>query len=550
VSAAERVSWAESLVGRLVGGRYRLEGVLGAGGMGAVLTARSLVDGTRVAIKLMLPEIAKQPGLVSRFHREARAAAAVGGRGVVAVLDVGHDAQIGPYFVMEDLKGETLMDRLRRVGRFDVAAALAIVRDIAAVLALVHGAGVLHRDIKPANVFLVRGADGRDELRLLDFGVARMEIDAVRTALTAPGEVLGTPHFMAPEQLSGNADARSDLYSLGALAYTLLAGHPPYATLRGIEVVEAILRAAPYAPLHLVRADVPARLAWIVERALAPSPDARFLDADDMIEALEGLEVEATRVDHELQARGDLGAMGIARRDRPSISSTFSREVCVMQAVVPELMLGEQSTPTPLPPPTAPLRTSAPPAPSPPVRTGPVFVPTPRRVECHFRSPRSPFRIVVGVQMGFAWLTAAAFGGLEAGARFGPLVGMLVALLPAAVALALASFLLWPIVFPRRFALEFDGAYARVRDGRGRVVAEAVRQDVAVRLGSCRHPRFRWHPRYRYRVATAELCIGRERLLVIDPSTASNLTAELPRPTLELVEGDWHALIAALLPRA
>lgn len=546
MSAAARVSWAEGLVGRRVGGRYQLERVLGAGGMGAVLAARSLVDGARVAIKLVLPEIAQQPELIRRFHREARAAAAVGGRGVVAVLDAGHDAQLGPYFVMEDLAGETVMERLRRIGRFDVTDAIAIVRDIAAVLTLVHGAGVVHRDIKPANVFLVRGADGRDEVRLLDFGVARMENDAVRAALTAPGEMLGTPHFMAPEQLSGEADARSDVYSLGALAYTLLAGHPPYATRRGLEVVEAILSDAPYPSIESLRPDVPPRLAWIVERALAPSPYARFLGADDMVEALEGLGVEATRVDHDQLARAELGAMGLARRGRASApSGIVSRDVVVMQAVVPELMLGEAAIAASLAPPPPAVRASAA-GPSSPARDGSLFVPTPRWIECHFQSPRNPLRILLAVQMGLGWLAVAVITALAVGARFGPLLGALAALVPAGFALCLATVLLWPIFLPRRLALEFNGESARLRDARGRVLAEAARRDVVVRLGSCRHPRFRWDHRYCYRVATAELCIGSERLLIIDPSTASDLPAELARPTLQLARGDWRELVAGL----
>src|SRR5688500_4541890 len=195
------VGWAERLIGRTVGGRYRLDRLLGAGGMGAVFEGTHVHVGRRVAVKMILPELARDAGFVERFRREARAAGELHSPGVVEVLDYDVDERLGPYLVMEHLDGEALLDRLRTVGRFAAAEAIALGSAILEGMGAVHERGIVHRDLKPPNIFLAR-EHGREVVKILDFGIARMAISA-QMPLTLIGTALGTPRYMAPEQAIG-----------------------------------------------------------------------------------------------------------------------------------------------------------------------------------------------------------------------------------------------------------------------------------------------------------------------------------------------------------
>ena len=206
--------------------RYRLLRGVGQGAMGVVFEAEHVHIGKRVAVKLLHRELARDPMAVERLRREAHAASSIGHRNIVHVEDFGIAADGAVYLVMEWLAGETLADRLER-GPADPSGAIAVVRQVLAALAAAHAAGVVHRDLKPANIFLARRKDGGEEVKLLDFGIAKLVLADSR--LTRTGAFVGTPDYVAPEQALGHqVDARADLYSVGVLMYRLLTDTLPF----------------------------------------------------------------------------------------------------------------------------------------------------------------------------------------------------------------------------------------------------------------------------------------------------------------------------------
>ncbi|MEU8002264.1 serine/threonine-protein kinase [Catellatospora sp. NPDC049111] len=262
----------------LGGGRYRLDERIGAGGMGEVWRATDTVLGRVVAVKTVLPALLDDPGFVRRFLAEARAMAGVRHRGVVTIHDYHGDAD-GAYLVMEHVAGESLSQTLARHGRLTAESTLAMLAQTAEALQAVHDQGIVHRDVKPGNL-LVR-LDGT--VVLTDFGIARAQ---EHTSLTTPGGILGTPSYLAPEQVLGRpADARSDVYALGVVAYECLAGHRPFTGDNPFAV--AMQRVGqPPPPLG---DDVPAPVAALVDRALAVDPELRWPSAAALAEAALGV---------------------------------------------------------------------------------------------------------------------------------------------------------------------------------------------------------------------------------------------------------------------
>jgi eukaryotic-like serine/threonine-protein kinase len=257
--------------GTLLAGRYRLRDLVGSGGMGEVWRATDQVLGRTVAVKLLRPELLAQPGFAGRFRAEARTLATIRHRGVVTIHDY-HDGDADAFLVMEYIDGESLATLLRRERRFDPATAMVLIAEAAEALQAAHDHGVVHRDIKPANLLV--HADG--SVVLTDFGVART-VDA--TSLTLPGTVVGTPAYIAPEQVLGHpATAQSDLYSLGVVGYECLMGRRPFDGNNSYDV--AIKRVHEEPPP--MAGDVPAAVAAVIDCALASEPSKRWRSAADM----------------------------------------------------------------------------------------------------------------------------------------------------------------------------------------------------------------------------------------------------------------------------
>jgi eukaryotic-like serine/threonine-protein kinase len=293
-------------VPRLLGGRYEVGDELGSGGMAAVVEAVDRMLGRRVAIKVLYPHVARDPGVVQRFHREARAVARLSHPNVVAIYDIAHDegadADRVEFIVMELVEGRTLRAELLD-GPLAPARAARVARGVCAALAAAHAAGVVHRDIKPANIMLGAG----DRVTVMDFGIAHA-VDSDR--LTQTGMAIGTAQYASPEQLMGHpVDARSDLYSLGCCLYEMLAGTAPFP---GTSAVSVAYRQVNEPPVPLVERNpaVPERLAAVVERAMEKEPARRYQTAAEFGTALSRVLPGLPEVAAPVPAAGEAGARG------------------------------------------------------------------------------------------------------------------------------------------------------------------------------------------------------------------------------------------------
>ncbi len=275
----------------LLAGRYRVEEELGRGGMARVFRGTDTVLGRPVAIKILAPQFADDANFVTRFRREAQAAARLNNPHVVGVYDTGSDNGVH-YIVMEYVEARTLADYLAGGGRIMPERAVELAESVCEALAVAHAAGIVHRDIKPANIMVSR--DGR--VKVTDFGIARLTTSADTVAQTAA--VLGTASYLSPEQAQGQpVDQRSDLYSLGAVLYEMVAGRPPFTGESAVAVASKHVLEPPDPPSTL-NPDVSPELDAVIMKALAKNPANRYQSAEEMREDLErvrtGRPVEAT----------------------------------------------------------------------------------------------------------------------------------------------------------------------------------------------------------------------------------------------------------------
>jgi TolB-like protein len=257
--------------------RYKIVDRLGAGGMGVVYRAVDTTLGRDVALKFLPGGQEEDSDAVPRFLREARAVSKLDHPNICTVYEIGETPEGGLFIAMACYDGETLKTRLQR-GPLPVAEALEIARQIALGLREAHAEQIVHRDIKPANIFLTD--EGR--VKILDFGLAKV---GGEPSLTRTGSSIGTPFYMAPEQILGEVDARSDLWALGILLYEMVAGEPAFQADNDLAVIHAILN-KPVPPLAERKADLPPSLQPLVDGLLAKSPDDRFASADALLAAL------------------------------------------------------------------------------------------------------------------------------------------------------------------------------------------------------------------------------------------------------------------------
>lgn len=276
--------------GAIIADKFRIERVLGEGAMGIVLAARHLVLDEMVAIKCIRPELQSVPDAFGRFAREAKTSARLHSDHIARVLDVGVAVQIGPYMVMEYLEGRDLSLVLSQEGPLPIGSAAEYGLQICEALALAHAGSITHLDLKPQNLFLTRRGD-LELIKVLDFGIAKGPLGcAVFGGTPSALEsscVMGTPRYMSPEQLHGahELDARSDLWSLGAVLFELLSGRPAFLGDHVTELCAAVLRGE--APNLLEeRSSVPTELASVIQRCLEKEPERRFQNAGELACAL------------------------------------------------------------------------------------------------------------------------------------------------------------------------------------------------------------------------------------------------------------------------
>jgi serine/threonine-protein kinase len=272
--------------GEILQGKYRVERVIGVGGMGVVVAAQHLELGTRVAIKSLRPQGRGQRELLLRFEREARAAVRIKSEHVARVLDVARLDDGTPYLVMEYLDGNDLSDWLRLRGPLTVEQAVELVIQACEAIAEAHTLGIVHRDLKPANLFVTRGRDGQLRVKVLDFGISKSEPLSGEPAMTRTHSMLGSPEYMSPEQFDApkTVDWRTDIWSIGATLFELLTGRTPFEGDEVLQIAFKIMHEP--APLLSALRAAPPGLTQVIQRCLEKDRSARFHDVAELVTAL------------------------------------------------------------------------------------------------------------------------------------------------------------------------------------------------------------------------------------------------------------------------
>jgi serine/threonine-protein kinase len=277
---------AERRLGEVVGGKYKISRFLAAGGMGSVYEAQHTLVKRRFAVKFLHPDLARKRELLARFQREAEAAGALESENVAAALDFGVTGDGSPYIVLEYLGGVSLEHLLQAEGTLPFGRATELVQQACRGVQAAHALGIVHRDLKPHNLFVCRREDGTDLVKVLDFGVAKLEM-LENSAATRTGTVLGTPSYMSPEQARGEKSVghAADVYALGAILYELLSGKKPHPGASHNAILHHI-STQPAVPLASAREGLPEGLVAVVEQALAGVAEERPASAEAFGQAL------------------------------------------------------------------------------------------------------------------------------------------------------------------------------------------------------------------------------------------------------------------------
>jgi serine/threonine protein kinase len=306
--------------GDVLAGKYRVERVLGLGGMGMVVAARHIILNERVAMKFLLPEMLGEPEALGRFLREARSAARIKNEHVVRVSDVGELDDGVPYIVMEYLEGKDLAAVLRERGPLPIEETVDYLVQTCEAIAGAHALGIVHRDLKPSNLMLVTRSDGMPFIKVFDFGISKVASKDASMAMTRTAAVLGSPLYMSPEQLTSarDVDARADIWSLGTILYELLTGSPPFMA-QSLPGLAVLIATTPHRPMANLRAGIPAELDAVVSNCLAKQRDERYASVAELAAALAPFASEQAAISIRSSAR-ILGAS-----DRPKAAPASNR---------------------------------------------------------------------------------------------------------------------------------------------------------------------------------------------------------------------------------
>src|SRR5260221_3586586 len=298
----------------VVAGKYRVERIIGRGGMGVVVAAWHLELDQRVALKFLMPELVERGESAERFRREARAAARIKSEHVVRVLDVGNWEGNAPYMVMEFLDGRDLSAELREKGTLSTKDCVDYLLQAIEAVAEAHSLGIVHRDLKPENLFLTRRADGSRAVKVLDFGISKTIVlgSSDEQSLTRTSNIMGSPFYMSPEQMRTprNVDPRSDIWALGAILYDLLSGQPPFVAETIPQLCTMMLESEPL-PIRGLRPEVTVELEAVIMRCLAKDISKRWSSVADVGQPLLRFASRSSKI-HVERAGRVLSASGAA----------------------------------------------------------------------------------------------------------------------------------------------------------------------------------------------------------------------------------------------
>ncbi len=280
----------DPMVGTTIDGRYRIEKVLGQGGMGVVYTATHAVLGKRLAIKVLKSDVSKDQEIIQRFRQEAQSASAIGSQHIIDISDFGSLPDGSTYFVMEYLDGMELTKAIEEQRPMPADRVVHIAKQLCDALGAAHERGIVHRDMKPDNVFLIKRGANRDFVKVLDFGIAK--VGGAQSKLTRAGQVFGTPHYMSPEQCSGQmVDHRTDIYALGVILYEMSVGRVPFDADNLMGILTKHIYEQPIPPHTLPPPiNVPAGLEAVILKCLAKQADARYQSMAEVRADLEAFE--------------------------------------------------------------------------------------------------------------------------------------------------------------------------------------------------------------------------------------------------------------------
>lgn len=336
---------ANELIGKVLDGRYKVESVLGQGGMGMVFKGLQTSVQRPVALKTLHPQLAMAPTFFERFKREAEMASRLHHPNIITIYDFGKTPDGLCYYVMEMLEGESLRERIKRDGPFSLRQAAAIIEQSAAGVAHAHHSNVIHRDLKPHNIMLT-SVDGNEYVKVLDFGLVKALEQEEEEQLTSTGQVLGTPQYMPPEQAGGEVvDQRSDLFSLTGVFYYCLTGHSPYGA-NSVRKALTLALAANVPPIETYRkgSPVPRAVDEFMVKGLKPEKEDRFQNAEEFVQSLHA--ALSGTPDSVLDAV-PLFTPDAGSKDSGSGSSSASRKSGVSRAKAPSKAISAVSKPLP-----------------------------------------------------------------------------------------------------------------------------------------------------------------------------------------------------------